>query len=136
MRGIKMDEQTDEIAVLMAEIAGVIDAAKENNLDALYDYRASIISMYAQAMVEFHFHEEQLEWLNSLLRSVENNDIKECLRQLAIPDNTDDIFLGSQFAAVMAGFFHHDELMTAAQAVGMKAILEAIASQNSPDGVN
>ena len=120
----------------MDEISAVLDAAQNNDLDSIYDHRASIISMYAQAMVEFHFQEEQLEWLNSLLQSVENNDVNECLKQLQQADNTDDIFLGSQFAAVMAGFFHHDELMAAAQAFGMKALLEAVASQNSPDSAN
>ncbi len=131
-----MTEQTLDMESLMEDISAVLEAVQNGNLDAVYDYRASIISMYAQAMVEFHFQEQHLEWLNDLLRTVEDNNIVSCLQVLEEADNTDDIFLGAQFAAMMAGFFHHDELMTAVQASGLKALLEAIASQNESGEAN
>ncbi len=131
-----MTEHTDEMTSLMDEITAVIQAAEKNDLDTLYEHRASIISMYAQAMVEFHFHEEQIEWLNDIVQTVEDNKTNECLEILGQADDTDDIFLGAQFAAMMAGCFHHDELMTAVQAFGMRALLEAIASQKDPENTN
>ena len=35
-------------------------------------------------------------------------------------------FLASQFAAVMAGFFHHDECLTVVQAIGLQALLRGL----------
>jgi hypothetical protein len=39
-------------------------------------------------------------------------------------DDSDDRFLGSQVAALFAGFRQRDAMMTVAQAAGIKALLE------------
>ncbi|WP_028583719.1 hypothetical protein [Desulfogranum mediterraneum] len=118
-----MAEQAIDIEELFTEINAVLKAAEAKDLDTIYDHRASIISMYAQAMAEFHFLESQLEWLNDILRTVEGNDIAQCREVLERESDTETLFLGSQFAALMAGCFHHDELMTVAQAIGLQALL-------------
>ncbi len=121
-----MSEDNYEMQELLEQIEQVLDAAQANDLDVVYDHRAAIVSMYAQAMVEFHFEESQLDWLNDLLGAVENSDIAGCRRLLAQEDDSEMVFLATQFAAVMAGFFHHDECMTVLQAIGLQALLRSI----------
>ncbi len=121
-----MTEENEDMEELFEQIDVVLDAAEKNDLDAVYDNRAAIVSMYAQAMVEFHFEENQLDWLNELLGAVESDDIAACRRLLAQEEDTDTVFLATQFAAVMAGFFHHDECLTVLQAVGLQALLKGM----------
>lgn len=121
-----MTEENKDMEELFEQIDVVLDAAEKNDLDAVYDNRAAIVSMYAQAMVEFHFEENQLDWLNELLGAVESDDIAACRRLLAQEEDTDTVFLATQFAAVMAGFFHHDECMTVLQAIGLQALLKGM----------
>jgi len=118
-----MTQERSEMEELLEQIEAVLEAARQNDLDAIYDHRAVIVSMYAQAMVEFHCEEARLNWLNDLLGAVEMDDIAACRRLLAEEEDTDTVFLASQFAALMAGFFHHDELLTVAQAIGLRALL-------------
>lgn len=118
-----MTQERSEMEELLEQIEAVLEAARQNDLDAIYDHRAAIVSMYAQAMVEFHFEETHLNWLNDLLGAVEMDDIAACRRLLAEEEDTDTVFLASQFAALMAGFFHHDELLTVVQAIGLRALL-------------
>lgn len=119
-----MVEENKDMQEVQAQIDRVLEAAGENDLDTIYDHRAAIVSMYAQAMVEFHFEESQLEWLGELLAAVETDDIASCRRLLAREEDTEIVFLASQFAALMAGFFHHDELLTVVQAIGLAALLK------------
>jgi len=121
-----MTEENEDMEELFEQIDVVLDAAEKNDLDAVYDNRAAIVSMYAQAMVEFHFEEKQLDWLNELVGAVESDDIAACRRLLAQEEDTDTVFLATQFAAVMAGFFHHDECLTVLQAVGLQALLKGM----------
>ena len=121
-----MTEENKDMEELFEQIDVVLDAAEKNDLDAVYDNRAAIVSMYAQAMVEFHFEENQLDWLNELLGAVESDDIAACRRLLAQEEDTDTVFLATQFAAVMAGFFHHDECLTVLQAIGLQALLKGM----------
>lgn len=118
-----MTQERSEMEELLEQIEAVLEAARQNDLDAIYDHRAAIVSMYAQAMVEFHFEETKLNWLNDLLGAVEMDDIAACRRLLAEEEDTDTVFLATQFAALMAGFFHHDELLTVVQAIGVRALL-------------
>ncbi len=118
-----MTQERTEMEELLEQIEAVLEAARQNDLDAIYDHRAAIVSMYAQAMVEFHFEETKLNWLNDLLGAVEMDDIAACRRLLAEEEDTDTVFLATQFAALMAGFFHHDELLTVVQAIGVRALL-------------
>ncbi|WP_028581068.1 hypothetical protein [Desulfogranum japonicum] len=128
-----MSEQTFEMDDLLDEINVVLEAAENDDADTLYDHRASIISIYAQAMAEFHFSEEKLEWLNAILKAVEDNQPRQCLSILEREQDTEVLFLGSQFASVMAGCYHHDECQTAVQAVGLKALLLAMKYEQNPD---
>lgn len=128
-----MTEENEEMEELIEEIDKVLDAAERNDLDAVYDNRATIVSMYAQAMVEFHFEENQLDWLNELLAAVESDDIPALRRLLAQEADTDTLFLASQFAAVMAGFFHHDECLTVVQAIGLQALLKGMQEDTEPE---
>ena len=121
-----MTEENEDMEELFEQIDVVLDAAEQNDLDAVYDNRAAIVSMYAQAMVEFHFEEKQLDWLNELVGAVESDDIAACRRLLAQEEDSDTVFLATQFAAVMAGFFHHDECLTVLQAVGLQALLKGM----------
>ena len=121
-----MTEENEDMEELFEQIDVVLDAAEKNDLDAVYDNRAAIVSMYAQAMVEFHFEEKQLDWLNELVGAVESDDIAACRRLLAQEEDSDTVFLATQFAAVMAGFFHHDECLTVLQAVGLQALLKGM----------
>lgn len=126
-----MSEEHQEMQELMQQIEQVLDAAEANDLDAIYDHRATIVSMYAQAMVEFHFEESQLDWLNDLIGAVETDDIAACRRLLAMEEDGEIVFLASQFAAVMAGFFHHDECLTVLQAIGLQALLKNMQQQGN-----
>jgi hypothetical protein len=121
-----MTQENGEMEELFEEIDRVLEAAERNNLDAVYDNRAAIVSMYAQAMVEFHFEEDRLDWLNEILGAVESDDIPTLRRLLAQEEDTDICFLATQFAAVMAGFFHHDECLTVVQAIGLQALLRGM----------
>lgn len=131
-----MAERATGVDALIDEVTVVLKAAEQDDLDSIYDHRASIISMYVQAMAEYHFEEQRLEWLNDILNAVEHNDIKGCKNLLEQADDMDTMFLGSQFAAVMAGCFHHDELMTVAQTVGLKALLETLQHQKDDNTTN
>jgi len=128
-----MTEENSEMKELLEEIGRVLEAARHNDLDAIYDHRAAIVSMYAQAMVEFHFEESQLEWLNDLLGAVETDDMAACSRLLAQEEDTDTVFLASQFAAMMAGFFHHDECLTVVQAIGLQALLKGMQAEEDEE---
>ena len=121
-----MTEENEDMEELFEQIDVVLDAAEQNDLDAVYDNRAAIVSMSAQAMVEFHCEEKQLDGLNELVGAVESDDIRACRRLLAQEEDTDTVFLATQFAAVMAGFFHHDECLTVLQAVGLQALLKGM----------
>ncbi|MBM9536621.1 hypothetical protein [Desulfobulbus alkaliphilus] len=124
-----MSEEQKELQELQQQIELILEAAATDDLDTIYDHRATIVSMYAQAMAEFHFQEDQLSWLNELLGAVETNDMVACHQLLEQESDTDTRFLASQFMAVMAGFFHHDECLTLIQAIGLKALLEGMAEE-------
>ena len=121
-----MSQISRELEEIFIQIEAVLDAAEASDLDMVYEHRATIVSMYAQAMVEFHFEDRHLDWLNELLAAVEKDDIAVCRRLLSGETDTNLVFLASQFAAVMAGFFHHDECLTVVQALGLQALLRGV----------
>ncbi len=121
-----MTEENNDMEELLVEIDKVLEAAEQNDLDTIFDHRAALFSMYAQAMVEFHFEESQLDWLNEILGAVETDDIAACRRLFEKETDTDVLFLATQFAAVMAGFYHHDECLTVLQAIGLQALLRGM----------
>ncbi len=124
-----MTEEPREMLELQQQIDLILEAVTSGDLDTIYDHRATIVSMYAQAMAEFHFEENQLNWLNELLNAVETNDLSLCRRLLEQENDTDIRFLATQFMAVMAGFFHHDECLTLVQAIGLNALLQGMARE-------
>jgi hypothetical protein len=124
-----MTEEPKEMQELQQQINLILEAAATGDQDTIYDHRATIVSMYAQAMAEFHFEEHQLNWLNELLNAVETNDISACRSLLEQENDTDIRFLATQFMAVMAGFFHHDECLTLIQAIGLNALLQGMARE-------
>lgn len=124
-----MTDEQKEMQELQQQIDLILEAAASDDQDTIYDHRATIVSMYAQAMAEFHFEENQLNWLNELLNAVETNDISTCRSLLEQESDTDIRFLATQFMAVMAGFFHHDECLTLIQAIGLKALLQGMAGE-------
>jgi len=121
-----MTKETDDRAEVLTQIRQVLAAVEADDFDTVYDHRATIVAMYAQAMAEFHFEEERLPWLNDLLAAVETDDLASCRHLLAQEADAQTLFLASQFVALMAGFFHHDELLTMAQAMGLEALLKAM----------
>jgi hypothetical protein len=123
-----MDNESSDRAMVLAQIRKVLTAIETDDLDTVFDHRAAIVSMYAQAVAEFHFEEERLSWLNDLLAAVETNDKASCRALLSRETDAHILFLASQFTALMAGFFHHDELLTMAQAVGLETLLMALES--------
>jgi len=123
-----MTQEADDRISVLAQIRQVLDAVEADDIDTVYNHRATIVAMYAQAMAEFHFEEEQLEWLNDLLAAVETDDLASCRQLLGQETNAHTLFLASQFVALMAGFFHHDELLTMTQAMGLEALLKAMES--------
>lgn len=124
-----MTEESREMQDLQHQIDLILEAAATDDQDTIYDHRATIVSMYAQAMAEFHFEEHQLNWLNELLNAVETNDLSACRRLLEQESDMDTRFLATQFMAVMAGFFHHDECLTLIQAIGLDALLQGMAGE-------
>ncbi len=128
-----MTEQASEMATLLEEIAAVFNAAEQGDQEEIIEHRATMVSMYAQAMVDFHFIEEDLDWLNDILSAVEQDEIVRCRQLLEQGTDNQMIFLGSQFAAIMAGCYHHDECMTVVQAVGLKALLDEMEREQTED---
>lgn len=121
-----MSERSKETEDLLEQIGAILDAAENDDLETIYDHRATIVSMYAQAMAEIHFEEARLDWLNDLLAAVESDDLAACRLLLERETDTNLTFLASQFAAVMAGYFHHDECLTVVQAIGLQALLRGM----------
>ncbi len=72
-----------------------------------------------------------MEWLNELVAAVEVDDIAACRRLLTQEEDTEIVFLATQFMAVIAGFFHHDECLTVLQALGLEALLRGMQAEGS-----
>lgn len=119
-----MPEPTSDLTELLEAIEAVLTDAEVGSEDAMQTHHATLLSTFAQAVVEYHFEERQLNWLNAILDSIANDNPAELKRLLEEEPDTDYVFLGSQFAATMAGSYHHDACLTTAQAVGIKALLQ------------
>lgn len=119
-----MPEPTNDVSELLQAVDAVLGAAEEGSEEAMEIHRATLLSTFAQAVVEYHFEERQLNWLNDLLESIADNNPAELKRLLELEEDVDYLFLGAQFAATMAGSYHHDACLTTAQAVGIKVLLQ------------
>lgn len=119
-----MVEPTSDLNELLNAIDAVLADAEQGIDEAMHTHRTTILSMFAQAVVEYNFEERQLNWLNDLLESIADDNPAELKRLLEQEEDVDYQFLGSQFAATMAGSYHHDACLTTAQAIGIKALLQ------------
>lgn len=126
-----MPEPTSDLTELNEAIEAVLTDAEAGSEDAMQTHHATLLSTFAQAVVEYHFEERQLNWLNSILDSIADDNPAKLKGLLEEEPDTDYVFLASQFAATMAGSYHHDACMTTAQAVGIKALLQQMEGDNT-----
>ncbi len=105
-------------------IESVFSASRDDDEDAIFELSSDIMSVYLEALSDIHFDGSKAEWLNDMVTAVDSGDTDMLLSILDQEDDSDDRFLGSQVAALFAGFRQRDAMMTVAQAAGIKALLE------------
>ncbi|MGI6656666.1 MAG: hypothetical protein ACOX5Z_07555 [Desulfobulbus sp.] len=123
-----MEDAAKSGSELIARIDEMLDAIERDGFEAMEEHRSTLVMMYVQAMVEEWFDADRVDWLNELLAAVQENDLAGCRRVLARGDDPDVVFAAAGLAAMVAGFFHHDECMTVVQGVGLQALLRRDAS--------
>lgn len=114
MSAVEEIEQLVE-TVLSAHTQGEEEAIEENS--------SAILINYLEAMRDIHFEESHVEWLNEIIESVDGDAPQQLVAILEREEDPDYVFLGSQVAVLVAGYRHLDNLVTVAQAVGIKALL-------------
>lgn len=125
-----MSESTSDLTELTEAIEAVLTDAETGSDTAMHTHRSTLLTTFAQAMVEYHFEERQLNWLNAILEAIADDNPAELKKLLEEESDADFVFLGSQFAATMAGSYHHDNCLTTAQAVGLNALLQQMGEDN------
>lgn len=125
-----MPEPTSDLTELIEAIEAVLTDAETGSDAAMQNHRTTLLSTFAQAVVEYHFEEHKLNWLNAILESIADDNPAELKRLLEEESDADYVFLGSQFAATMAGSYHHDTCLVTAQAVGLNALLQQMGEDN------
>lgn len=113
--------QADELKKL---IETVISAGRDKDEDTIFDLSSDIMSVYLEALSDIHFDGSKAGWLNEMVAAIDNGDTDSLLSILDQEEDSDDRFLGSQVAALFAGFRQRDAMMTVVQAAGIKALLE------------
>ena len=116
-----IDMQADELKKL---IETVISAGRNKDEDTIFDLSSDIMSVYLEALSDIHFDGSKAGWLNEMVAAIDNGDTDSLLSILDQEEDSDDRFLGSQVAALFAGFRQRDAMMTVVQAAGIKALLE------------
>ncbi len=116
-----IDMQADELKKL---IETVISAGRDKDEDTIFDLSSDIMSVYLEALSDIHFDGSKAGWLNEMVAAIDNGDTDSLLSILDQEEDSDDRFLGSQVAALFAGFRQRDAMMTVVQAAGIKALLE------------
>ena len=102
--------------VLVAHAQGDEETIEENS--------NAILVNYLEAMRDIHFEESHLDWLNEIIETIDGDAPQELIAVLEREEDPDYVFLGSQVAVLIAGYRHLDNLVTIAQAVGIKALLQ------------
>ena len=111
----------DEVLVLVKK---VYDAARDDDESRLFDVSADVMAVYLEAICDVQFGAEGADWLNEIIAAIDEGDTEEMIRVLRKPQDSEDVFMGSQVASMFAGFRQRDALITVAQAVGIEALLE------------
>lgn len=105
-------------------IESVFSAHRDDDDDTIFELSSDIMSVYLEALSDIHFDGAKAEWLNNMVTAIDNGDTDMLLSVLDQEEDSDDRFLGSQVAALFAGFRQRDAMMTVVQAAGVKALLE------------
>jgi hypothetical protein len=88
------------------------------------DNSSAILVNYLEAMRDIYFEESHLEWLNKIIATVDGDAPQQLIEVLEQEKDPDYVFLGSQIAVLIAGYRQLDNMVTLAQAVGIKALLK------------
>jgi len=110
--------QLDELIRLVEK------AHKEKDEEKIFELSADVMSVYLEALSDIHFGGAKTDWLNSIVTAVDGGDSDVLISVLEEERDNDERFLGSQVAALFAGFRQRDSMMTIAQTTGIKALLE------------
>lgn len=102
----------------------VLTAYTRGDEETVEDNSNAILVNYLEAMRDIHFEESHLEWLNEIIGVVDGDTPQQLITVLEREKDPDFVFLGSQVAILIAGYRHLDNLVTVAQAVGIKALLQ------------
>ena len=113
--------QVEELKEL---IESVFSASRNGEEDKVFDLSPDIMSVYLEALSDIHFDGAKSEWLNEIVAAIDGGETELLLSILDQEEDSDDRFLGSQVAALFAGFRQRDAMMTVAQASGIKSLLE------------
>lgn len=113
-----------QIEALHELLDSVLNAAGEADEDKIFELSPEIMSVYLEALSDVHFDGNRTEWLNEMVSAIDDGDTELLLRILEREEDSDERFLGSQVAALFAGFRQRDAMMTVVQAAGLKALLE------------
>ena len=105
-------------------IQSVESAHRSSDEDKVFELSADVMSVYLEALSDVHFDGEKTDWLNSMVSAIDEGDSNALLLVLEEEQDSDDRFIGSQIAALFAGFRQRDSMMTIAQVAGIKALLE------------
>ncbi|THB75061.1 MAG: hypothetical protein D6B25_12550 [Desulfobulbaceae bacterium] len=115
----------EEVRTLIADIYRFMEAGDEKQL---YEHSAEVMSVYLEALNDIYFDGERVEWLNQMINAIDEGDSQALVQALEQGENGDDVFLGSQIAAIFAGFRQQDAMGVVAQATGLKALLDQMES--------
>ena len=107
-------------------IESVYSANKENDEEKIFDFSADVMSVYLEALSDVHFDGQKTDWLNDMVSVIDEGDSTALIALLKKEADSEDRFIGSQVAALFAGFRQRDSMMTVAQAVGIEALLESM----------
>jgi hypothetical protein len=102
----------------------VLTAHTRGDEETVEDNSSAILVNYLEAMRDIHFEESHLEWLNEIIEAVDGDAPQQLITVLEKEKDPDYVFLGSQIAVLIAGYRHLDNMVTLAQAVGIKALLQ------------
>lgn len=105
-------------------IASVDQARQNEDEEKIFDLATDVMSVYLEALSDVHFGGEKIEWLNDIVMAIDDGDSEKLIAVIEEEEDRDDRFLGSQVAALFAGFRQRDSMITIAQAVGIEALLE------------
>jgi hypothetical protein len=102
----------------------VLKAQQRNDEEAIEAQATQVLSLYLEALRDFHFEESKVDWLNAILSAIDDRDGAALVGILESEEDDSYRFLGTEVATIFAGFREQFPLMTLAQAVGIQALLD------------